>query len=348
MVKGLTILCIALYHIIAPGAFKFFLGGVCAVLFFSFFFYSGYLYTPGKTGIKRSISNRLTGLMRPFLLYSISFWIVGSVVLIAKGAENVMDALCCLRNFFAGSIWNRTIQDRFGWDYHHLGGNYPFLADLWFLPAMFLSSILFIVVREKISKSAKPILVSIAVMLFISGGLRGLSISLPYNLQLIPFWAAIMLAGNICREWNVFERLKGLSAWLIGAVISALGIGVSAYLGWGKNLFRGEFDKPEAVTMLILFCLGIISMWGVSVLCKQTEDSGINVDGMVYLGSHSIYLYMYHYFIAWLICMFTGFSMKYDADNMTGDTLIKSIILAAVSIAVSILISICSDRLKHR
>ncbi len=152
MVKGLTILGIALYHIIAPGAVRNFLSGLCAVMFFSFFFYSGYLYTPGKEGIKRNIANRVKGLLRPFILYSISLWGVGSIVLVIKGEESVMDALCCLRNFYAGAIWNRTIQDFFGWDYHHLGSNYPFLASFWFLPAVFLSSILFIVLREKYVK----------------------------------------------------------------------------------------------------------------------------------------------------------------------------------------------------
>ena len=348
MVKGLTILCVALCHIIAPGTVRIVLSGMCAILFFSFFFYSGYLYTPGKAGIKRNIANRSKGLLRPFLLYSISFWLVGSIVLIINGEESVMDALCCLRNFFAGSIWNRNIQDFFGWDYHHLGKNYPFLASFWFLPAMYLSCILFIVLREKICNSVKLILMSIAGMLFITGGLRGFSISLPYNLQLIPFWTAIMLMGNVIREWNAYERLKNISAWLLGSVISALGIGLSVYLGWGTYLFRGEFDKPEVVTMLVLFCLGNISVWGISVLCKQIEDSGINVDNIAYMGSHSIYIYMYHYFIAWIISMFTGFSMRYDAENITGDTFVKSFILAAVSIAVSILISICSDILKPK
>ena len=94
--------------------------------------------------------------MVPFFTYSLSFWFVGSVILIARAQETIMDALCCLRNFYAGSIWNRVIQDWFSWDYHSLGKNYPFLADFWFLPAMFIASILFIIIVEKISKSVVP------------------------------------------------------------------------------------------------------------------------------------------------------------------------------------------------
>lgn len=348
MVKGLTMLCIALFHIIAPGTVRTVIAGMCAVLFFSFFFYSGYLYTPGKNSIKRSIVNRCKGLLKPFLLYSVSFWAVGSIILIAKGMETVTDALCCLRNFFGGSIWNRTIQDWFAWDYHHLGSSYPFLASFWFLPAMFLSSVLFIALREKICKSVKPILLMTAVMLVVTGVLRSFGISLIYNIQLIPFWTAIMLAGSAARETNLFGKLEGSKAGVYGAILSVVGIGSSVYFGWGTNLFRGEFDKPEAVTMLVLFCLGIINVLGLSLLFRQTEDSFPLAGAIAYLGSHSIFIYMYHYFVAWIICMFTGFSMRYDADNVTGEVLAKSFILAVVSITVSILISICSDKIKSK
>lgn len=348
MVKGIAILCIALYHIVAPSIIKNVLNGMSVVLLFSFFFYSGYLYTPGKDEMKRSISKRAKGLLLPFVTYSISFWAVGSVVLILKGKETIMDALCCLRNFFAGSIWNRTIQDLFGWDYHHLGSQYPFLADFWFLPALFLASVLFIILREKICKSAKSIIITVVIMLLITGVLRFFSISLPYNLQLIPFWTAVMLMGNVFREGNVLDKLKGKSAWFIGVVVSVLGIGISVYLGWGKKLFRGEFDKPEVVSMIVLFCLGIITTWGISMICKKMEDSGINISKIAYLGSHSIFLYMYHYFIAWIISMFTGFSIRYDENNVSVFTLLISILLAVASIVLSVLISIGVDKLKNK
>ena len=37
MVKGITILCVALYHIIAPGMFRTFFAGIIGSLFFCFF-----------------------------------------------------------------------------------------------------------------------------------------------------------------------------------------------------------------------------------------------------------------------------------------------------------------------
>ena len=113
-------------------------------------------------------------------------------------------------------------------------------------------------------------------------------------------------------------------------------------------MFRGEFDKPEPLMMIAVFLLGFIGTYGVSLVCKQLEDSGVKVDKFAYLGSHSIYLYMYHVFVAWIICMITGFSMRYDPKTVTGEQLAISIVLAVVSIVISILISICADKIKSR
>ena len=340
MVKGMTILCVAFYHIIAPGMFWRFFAGIIGSLFFCFFFFSGYFYSPGKKTLTESILSRAKSLLVPFFSYSLTFWIIGSIILIIQGAETIVDALCCLRNFYAGSIWNRVIQDQFGWEYHSLGRNYPFLADFWFLPALFLASIVFIVIVEKISKTVTSQFIAMAVLLLISGVLSYFSIDLPYNLHLTPFWAALVLLGYTCKVLKVFDRLQGMTAWVSGALAAVISISVVVSLGYGTNLFRGTFEEPVVPVMIFLFINGFISIWGVSMVCKQIEDIGVNVSKLAFLGSHSIYLYMYHVFIAWLICSFTGFSMRYDPETMTVSTLEKSILLSLVSIVISILISV--------
>lgn len=346
MVKGLAILAIAMYHIIAPGILKAILSGMCCVLFVAFFFYSGFFYQVGKRSMKDSIIARAKSLLVPFFTYSLSFWLVGSVVLIIRAEETVMDALCCLRNFYAGSIWNRVIQDWFGWEYHSLGKNYPFLADFWFLPAMFFASILFIILVEKISKSLIPQIIAIVILLAATGVLRYFEISLPYNLQLIPFWTSLILLGQIGRTVKIFDKLSGAAAWITGIVASVITIGTASYFTLGAKMFRGEFDKPEPLMMIVIFLLSSVGMYGASLVCKQIEDSGVKIGKFAYVGSHSIYLYMYHVFVAWIICMITGFSMRYDPENVTGEQIAISILIAVVSIIISILISICSDKIK--
>ena len=138
--------------------------------------------------------------------------------------------------------------------------------------------------------------IAMAVLLCITGVLSHFSIASPYNLHFLPFWAALVLLGYTCKLLRVFDRLKGMAAWISGVLAA--------------------------------------------VASKQIEDIGVNVSKLAFLGSYSIYLYMYHVFIAWLICRFTGFSMRYDPETVTTLTLEKSILLALVSIVISILISV--------
>ena len=187
-----------------------------------------------------------------------------------------------------------------------------------------------------------------AILLLITGVLSRFSISLPYNLHMIPFWSALVLLGYTCRQLKAFDRLEGAAAWICGTVASVVSIGLAVYFNYGTNLFRGTFEEPEVPVMVFLFAVGFGSIWGVSVICKQIEDMGINVGKLAFLGSHSIYLYMYHVFVAWLICEFTGFSMRYDPEEVTVLTFEKSLLLAIVTISISILISVLAiDKTKE-
>ncbi len=185
-------------------------------------------------------------------------------------------------------------------------------------------------------------------MLAATGVLRHFEISLPYNLQLIPYWTSLVLLGQIGRTVKIFDKLSGAAAWITGIFASVIPIGIASYFMLGAKMFRGEFDKPEPLFMIVVFSLGIVGTYGVSLICKQIENSGVKVDKFAYLGSHSLYLYVYHVFIAWIICMITGFSMRYDPEKVTGETIAISIVLAVVTIIITILISICADKIKAR
>lgn len=131
---------------------------------------------------------------------------------------------------------------------------------------------LFILLVEKVSRSVVSQIITIVVLLAATGALRFFGISLPYNLQLIPYWTAIILLGQIGRTIKIFDKLSGVAAWVTGIVTSVVSIG----------------------------------------------------------------------------CMITGFSMRYDPENVTGEQLAISVVLAVVSIALSILISVCADKIKSK
>ena len=346
MVKGLGILSVIGYHLIAPSALRTVLTGTTGILLLGFFLFSGYLYTPGKRSFGENMIARVKSLLVPFFIYSICFWVIGTIYLLITDSAPFAETLACLRNFYAGCIWNRTIQNWFGWEYYSLGKRYLFLADFWFLLAMFFASALFFVITDHVKQSKGKQAAAIAVLLAATGILRGFDISLPYNLQIIPFWTAVMLGGYILKEWKLFELdfMRGGIGWgvSIAAIVSTMGANTA--LQYGTNLFRGTFDQPEPVTMLALFALGVVGNWGLASLCLKIEQAGMRVKELAWIGSNSLIPYLFHMLFAWLICVLTGFSTFYDPETVTPTIFAESILLTLAAIGLSVVTAIIINR----
>lgn len=70
VVKGIAIVWIVFYHLMAPCAGKNqVINHLMDVMLISFFFFSGYFYRPGKRSLKENIGNRAKSLMSPFFKY---------------------------------------------------------------------------------------------------------------------------------------------------------------------------------------------------------------------------------------------------------------------------------------
>ena len=349
MVKGISILFVVFYHILAPTPVRSFLGHVMEICLAAFFFFSGYFHRPGKRTFGQNLKTRAKALLIPLFKYSIFFWAVGSVYLVATGGAPVSETLYCLRNFFGGCIWNRTIQNWFGWEYYSLGKRYFFLADFWFLIAMMFASILFLVVVDFVVKSKWKTLVAALALFTVTGILRGFAIDLPYNLQLIPFWTAFMLLGAFAGNSGLFEskRLTGAKEWILALLSLAAGVAIALVRPESSNLFRGSFPENEVVNMLFCIAASLLGIWGLAVICKKTETAGVRVKELAWLGSHSLLIYIYHMFFAWIISVITGFSVFYPEDPDPG-MIAKSVLLSVVCLTLCILRYVIGDALTAK
>ena len=287
--------------------------------------------------------------MLPFVKYSLIFWVIGSAYLLIAGLETIIDALCCLRNFYGGCIWNRVIQDWFGWEYHSLGKRYMFLADFWFLIALFLASVLFFLLAEFVLPSKWKTLTASAVLFAITGVLRAFAVSLPYNLQLVPFWTAFMLLGSLAQYNSVFELkwVSGAKGWIISIIALAAGVTISMLKEPCSNLFRGSFPEIEVVSMLLIIASSLLFIWGLGNICRLTETSGIRVKELSWLGSHSLLIYLFHMFFAWIICIITGFSLSFK-ETVSFEVVLQSLLLGVVVLALCIVLNIIVDKLKAK
>ena len=73
----------------------------------------------------------------------------------------------------------------------------------------------------------------------------------------------------------------------------------------------------------------------------------MRVGELCWLGSHSLLIYLYHMFYAWIICVVTGFSLKYQAPVTTG-VLVKSLLLTIACLGLFTLGYIIADWIATR
>ena len=346
MVKGLCALMVVFYHLTAPCGFKTVLDHLTESALIAFFFFSGYFHRPGKRTLGENLMTRVKAIMIPFLKYTLFFWAVGTIVLIATGKETFIESLLCLRNFFAGSIWNRTIQNWFGWDYYSLGKRYMFLADFWFLIALMLASIVFLLIIDHVIRSKAKTLVTAGVLIAVTGVLRYFAIDLPYNLQIVPFWAAILMLGAFAGNYKLFDIPKFSAAheWVFGGISLAAGIAIDLVKEPCRNVFRGTFGENEVVSMLLCLLSALLFIWGLGLICKRIECANIRVKELSWLGSHSLLIYIYHMFIAWIISQITGFSLSYE-DPSDPLTITLSILLGVGCLVICILRYVVGDKI---
>lgn len=347
MTKGLAIVVVVFYHLIAPCGIKTIIDHLADTVLLTFFFYSGYFHKPGKKTLSQSIILRAKNLMIPFLKYSLFFWSAGSVVLVIRKEETIKEAFLCLRNFFIGCIWNRTIQDWFGWEYYKLGKRYFFLADFWFLISLMLASIVFLLIVDHVIKSKARSLTAVFLLLATTGILREFKIFLPYNIQLIPFWTAVMLIGAFFGHNKLFEMssLTGAKEIVLGIISIAAGSAISMFKQPNLNNYRGTFPERESISMILCLAASILLIWGGGIIFKRIEMAGVRVKELSWLGSHSLLIYIYHMFFAWIICQITGFSIFYD-ENPSLSVILESFLLFAVVLSLCISRYVIGDKLK--
>ena len=346
-VKGIAILWIVLYHLIAPCMFKEIINHFSELFLTAFFFYSGFFYKPGKRSIIENLLNRAKSLMIPFFRFSLCFWAAGSVYLVTTNKETLKEAVLCLRNFYAGSIWNRVMQNWFGWEYYSLGKRYFFLADFWFLVAMLFASIIFFLIADRALKSVSGMALSVLSLFAVTGLCLRFDISLPYNIQTAPYWAAFMLLGAFAGSKKLTElpSLPDGAKWTIAVLLTVIGSVIALLKEPSLNQFRGSFGGNELPSMFLCIAAAVLFVWGIGILFYLIESKGLGMDKFAWLGSHSLIIYLFHMFFAWIICAVTGFSVFYK-ESVPDGVLLKSILLTVCCLVLCILRGILGDKLK--
>lgn len=347
--KGVGILWIVFYHLTAAGSFKtYVLNPLMELFLVVFFFFSGYFYKPNNASIGKNIGKRALSLLLPFVVYALIFWGIGTIYLTLTNQAPFLETLGCLRNFFVGAIWNRDIQGWFHWDYYSLGKRYFYLADFWFLLAMFFASVLFFLIIDKILKKA-PIALGVVILCFALTGVSvGLHFTLPYNLHMAPYWTAFMVLGAFVGNRKLIElpSLQRGPKYAIGATMLLSSIAIALLKTPALNQFRGSFGgENEVVSMLLCIAAALPFLGGIGILFQQLEQDGIRFNEVAWLGVHSFTYYLFHMFYAWLLSIIFGFSVL-QMQWWVG--LLVAIASIALCTGQSLLMDLLARKIKER
>ena len=312
-IKGIAVIWIVFYHLLTLTPFKAdIINPLMELFLILFFFFSGYFYRNQGPNTWERIWKRTKSCLIPFFVYSLIFWAIGTIYLVITNQAPFIETLGCLRNFYGGLIWNRDIQNLFQWDYYHLGKRYPFLADFWFLLALFFSSTIFFLLAKFVFKKIPLSLISILVLFALTGICVGFKFSLPYNLHMVPFWTAFMVLGAFIGKHKLIElpALKRAPKYIIGGVLFAIGVVIALLKTASLNLYRGSFGGDhEVISMLLCLAATIPFIMGIGMLLHQGEQDGLRLNEIGWVGSHSLIFYLFHMFYAWLISIIFNFSL---------------------------------------
>jgi fucose 4-O-acetylase-like acetyltransferase len=136
--------------------------------------------------------------------------------------------------------------------------------------------------------------------------------------------------------------------WAAGLAALAAGIVIRMVKEPSFNQFRGSFGgSNEVVTMLLCLVTAILVVWGLSEVFLLAEEAGLRLREVAWLGSHSLLIYLYHMFFAWIISVITGFSIFYE-ETVPGKTVFLSFLLTLACLALGILRNVVEDKIKSK
>ena len=75
--RGILMIIVMLYHIIAACPLKEFLAGLCGPVVCTFFILSGYFFRSGEKSFGENVKRRVKTLLVPFLVFSLVLFAIG-------------------------------------------------------------------------------------------------------------------------------------------------------------------------------------------------------------------------------------------------------------------------------
>lgn len=242
-IRGLVILFMLIGHSEPPETILIFIFGFHMPFFFIL---SGYLYNPAKwenLGLKNYIINKFKAYMIPYFIFCLVVIIVNIPIEIMNvGKEGLI----------------HSIASNIGWVLYSLGGSDKLAncTPLWFLPAMFVSSI-YLFLIFKVSNQLR-------VLLFAGGIFLNLVLSslhvlpLPWHVDVAMIGALLMYVGYIIKEKSLLNKRFSLSTIGVIAFVALYVLSNNNRITFNGRVFPNMFNVLSGgiLTSFVIMDLG--------------------------------------------------------------------------------------------
>ena len=210
--------------------------------------------------------------------------------------------------------------------------------------------IVFYAIADKIVKSLKYLIPTVAVLLVLAALCTYLPFHLPFNYDLVPMALSFMLIGAFMKKYDVVKFLetewKTKKYWMILIPVTAVGVVFSIFfpttLGY-SSLKYGEYGAWSVFTFFVLnLCCGYFLMALCGFLCKLPHLTKF----LTFVSRYVPYVLLLHvFYIKLLSTPFFGMSYHYYYPYM--DVQYK-IIIAVAAIALSLITTHVAFKVYNR
>ena len=286
--------------------------GLVTILFLSlmgymmpfFFLISGYNYKPGNLSYRDSVRKRARQLLVPLFNYTVVIWIILGTYLCLRGET---DPWTVFKSYIA--YW--LTDPLAGWV--GLDASRTLVAQTvgptWFIKCLMVAYLIFAAVAPAAVKKHGTMFSAIVGLVFLTYIITLFVDDLPWDAEIAPAAAAMMLIGILMRKrdlfgerhsntkWNIINSLVAL-AILIYLQVKATGVGM---ISGGRINY--QMGPVEVFLTMVCGVLGTFFLMNISKLLVKIK--GLNAF-LAYVGQNSLIVLILHGPIMRIYCDLFG------------------------------------------
>lgn len=275
----------------------------------SFFFYTGYNYTPNERTIKQNIIRRAKQLLIPMVVAIVISTVLISSMELIYNHDNVGETFRDIGNSLLYILMSEPLSLMIG--FPKVGGTiFPLILSLgliWFLYALFICSIFFYLLVRFTNKKLSTLISTVIALLILAFCLgQFVGTYLPYTVQCYPVILAIMLTAAYLRQSHFLNRRvetkKDTVFFYLNMVIAEaiiVGICLLCYFQFGAlitgTMPGGQFDPVlKGFDAIIVYIFSILGTFFIHSLCRLIKKVPVLGVSLQWVGNHSAIFYLFH------------------------------------------------------